>query len=317
MHYRQLGESGLTVSAVSLGCNNFGGTPVNADTGTVYGLMDLEQTRAVVNAAFEAGITLFDTADVYGRGGSEEYLGEILKDRRHQVVIATKWGSGMDGRHDIAWGSRRYIHQAVDASLRRLQTDYIDLYQMHWPDKRTPIAETIDTLDGLVHAGKIRYFGSSHFTGWQVADSDWTARSLGKQRFVAAQNHYSLLERTAETELIPACVRFGVGLLPYFPLANGLLTGKYRRDRPAPTGTRLAGQNITAATYDRIEALSAFAAERGISLLDVAIGAIAANPAVSSVVTGATKPEQISANAAAVQWVPVAEDFARLAEILV
>jgi aryl-alcohol dehydrogenase-like predicted oxidoreductase len=317
MQYRQLGDSGLTVSVVSLGCNNFGGAPVNAATGTVYGLLDLDQTRAVVNAAFDAGITLFDTADVYGRGGSETYLGEILKDRRHQAVIATKWGSGMEDRHDIAWGSRRYIHQAVDASLRRLQTDYIDLYQMHWPDRRTPIAETIDALDGLVHSGKIRYFGSSHFTGWQVADADWTARSLGKQRFVAAQNHYSLLARAAEAELIPACVRFGVGLLPYFPLANGLLTGKYRRDRPAPAGTRLAGQNIDAATYDRIEALSAFASERGISLLDVAIGAIAANPAVSAVITGATKPEQIRANAAAAAWVPSAEDFARLAEILV
>jgi aryl-alcohol dehydrogenase-like predicted oxidoreductase len=316
MNYRQLGNSGLTVSVVSLGCNNFGGTPINAPNGTVYGLMDLEQTRAVVDAAFDAGITLFDTADVYGQGGSERYLGQILKDRRHQVVIATKWGSGMDDRHDIAWGSRRYIRQAVEASLRRLESDYIDLYQMHWPDPRTPIEETIDALDELVREGKVRYTGSSHFTGWQVADSDWIARSAGRQRFVAAQNHYSLLERGAEAELIPACARFGVGLLPYFPLANGLLTGKYRRDQPVPAGTRLTGKAIDAATYDLLEALETFARERGRTLLDLAIGGIAAKPTVASVITGATKAHQIRANAAAADWRPTPDDLARLDEIL-
>jgi aryl-alcohol dehydrogenase-like predicted oxidoreductase len=314
--YRQLGSSGLTVSMVSLGCNNFGDAPINAPNGTVYGLMDLEQTRTVVNAAFDSGVTLFDTADVYGRGGSERFLGEILKDRRHEVVIATKWGSGMNDRHDIAWGSRRYIRQAVEASLRRLQTDYIDLYQMHWPDPRTPIEETLTALDELVKDGKIRYAGSSHLTGWQVADTDWLARSRGITRFISAQNHYSLLQRTAEAELIPACERFGVGLLPYFPLENGLLTGKYRRDASKPTGTRLTGRDISPATYDLIEALAAFAEERGRTLLDIAIGALAAKPAVASVITGATKPEQIKANAAAIDWKPSSEDLARLADIL-
>jgi aryl-alcohol dehydrogenase-like predicted oxidoreductase len=316
MEYRQLGNSGLTVSVVSLGCNNFGGTPIHAPNGTVYGLMDVEQTRRVVDAAFDAGVNFFDTADVYGQGGSETYLGQILKDRRHEVVIATKWGSGMDERRDIAWGSRRYIRQAVEASLRRLDTDFIDLYQMHWPDPRTPIAETLDALDELVREGKVRYLGSSHFTGWQVADSDWIARTGGTQRFIAAQNHYSLLERSAEAELIPACAKFGVGLLPYFPLANGLLTGKYRRDQPVPAGTRLAGRVIDDATYDLLEALETFARERGRTMLDIAMGAIAAKISVASVITGATKPEQIRANAAASEWRPTQEDMTTLNEIL-
>ncbi len=316
MIYRQLGTSGLTVSLVSLGCNNFGDTPINAPNGTVYGLMDLEQTRAVVDAAFDSGVTLFDTADVYGQGGSERFLGEILRDRRHEVVIATKWGSGMEGRPEIAWGSRRYIRQAVEASLRRLRTDYIDLYQMHWPDPRTPFDETLAALDELVKDGKVRYIGSSHLTGWQVADTDWTARSRGVERFVCAQNHYSLLQRSAEAELMPACERFGVGLLPYFPLENGLLTGKYRRDASMPAGTRLAGREISAGTYDLIDALDKFAKERGRSMLDIAIGALAAKPVVSSVITGATKPEQIKANAAAIGWIATPEDLDILKEIL-
>jgi aryl-alcohol dehydrogenase-like predicted oxidoreductase len=314
--YRQLGNSGLTVSLISLGCNNFGDTPINAPNGTVYGLMDMEKTRAVVDAAFDAGVTLFDTADVYGQGGSERFLGEILKDRRHEVVIATKWGSGMGDRRDIAWGSRRYIRQAAEASLRRLKTDYIDLYQMHWPDPRTPFAETLAALDELVKEGKVRYIGSSHLTGWQVADTDWLARNQSNARFISAQNHYSLLQRAAETELIPACEHFGVGLLPYFPLENGLLTGKYRRDASRPTGTRLAGREISPAMYDLIEVLADFANERGRSLLDVAIGALAAKPIVSSVITGATKPEQIIANAAAIGWKPTAEDMGALTGIL-
>ena len=263
MQYRQMGNSGLTVSIVGLGCNNFGGSAINAPNGTIYGLLDLAQTRTVVDAAFDAGINFFDTADVYGQGGSETYLGQILKDRRHRVVIATKWGSGMENRPDIAWGSRRYIRQAAEASLRRLDTDYIDLYQMHWPDPRTPIEETIDALDELVREGKVRYTGSSHFSGWQVADADWIARAHGRARFISAQNHYSLLERSAEAELIPACARFSVGLLPYFPLANGLLTGKYRRDQPPPAGTRLAGRMIDDKTFDLLEALEAFATRRG------------------------------------------------------
>ena len=315
MKYRQLGESGLTVSVVGLGCNNFGGQPSRAAAGTVYGLMDLEQTRVVVDAAFEAGITLFDTADVYGQGGSETFLGKIFAGRRHEVVLATKWGAGMEARRDIAWGSRRYIRQACEASLRRLNTDYIDLYQMHWPDARTPVAETIAALDELVQEGKILYAGSSHFTGWQVADSDWIARSAHRNRLVAAQNHYSLVERSAEVELIPACTRFGVGLLPYFPLANGLLTGKYRRGQPAPADTRMAGRPVNDAMYDLIERLVAFADARNRSLVDIAIGALIANPVVASVIAGATKREQIVANAAASNWIPGAEDLVELAAI--
>ena len=316
MKYRQLGQSGLTVSVVGLGCNNFGGNPVQAAAGTVYGLMDLEQTRAVVDAAFDAGVTLYDTADVYGQGGSETFLGEIFKGRRQQVVLATKWGSGMSERHDIAWGSRRYIRQACEASLRRLKTDYIDLYQMHWPDPRTPVAETIDALDELVKEGKILYTGSSHFTGWQVADADWIARTAHRTRFIAAQNHYSLIERAADAELIPACERFGVGLLPYFPLANGLLTGKYRRQQPAPTGTRLAGRLIDDATYDMIEKLVAYAQAHGRSMVDLAVGALIAKPVVASVITGATQAAQIRANAAASSWSPSAADLAELDAIV-
>ena len=316
MKYRQLGRSGLTVSVVGLGCNNFGGKPLHAEAGTVYGFMDLAQTRAVVDAAFEAGVTLYDTADVYGQGGSETFLGEIFKGRRHEVVLATKWGSGMDARPDIAWGSRRYVRQACEASLRRLKTDYIDLYQMHWPDPRTPLAETIDALDELVNDGKLRYTGHSHFSGWQVADGDWIARSAGRTRFISAQNHYSLLERTAEAELLPACERFGVGLLPYFPLANGLLTGKYRRGQPAPSGTRMAGRTIDAATYDLIEALLDYAQARGRTLVDIAVGALLAKPVVASVITGATKAAQIQSNAAAATWAPSAEDLQALDAIL-
>lgn len=316
MQYRQLGESGLTVSRVALGCNNFGGNPVRAASGTTYGALDLGQTRVVVEAALEAGVTLFDTADVYAAGGSERYLGTILKDRRPQVVIATKWGSGMEARADIAWGSRRYIRQAVEASLTRLQTDYIDLYQMHWPDPRTPISETIGALDDLVREGKIRYAGSSHFSGWQIADADWIARiqMRGATRFVAAQNHYSLMQRAAETELIPACERFGVGLLPYFPLENGLLTGKYRRGQPA--SGRMTGRPIDDSTYDLIEALASYSSARGRTLLDVAIGALAAKPVVASVITGATKASQILANVAALDWQPSADDLVELEGLL-
>jgi aryl-alcohol dehydrogenase-like predicted oxidoreductase len=316
MQYRQLGRSGLTVSVVGLGCNNFGGQPVNAPSGTVYGLMPIEETRKVVDAALDTGITFFDTADVYGGGGSEQQLGQLLKDRRHEVILATKWGSGMDERQDIAWGSRRYIRWACEASLRRLGTDYIDLYQMHWPCPRTPVEETIAALDELVREGKVRYIGHSHFSGWEVADADWTARSRSQERFVSAQNHYSLLERNAEQELIPACERFGVGLLPYFPLANGWLTGKYRRDKPAPEGSRMAGRPIDNRTYEIIEGLITFAEARGRTIVDVAIGALLYQSCVGSVICGATKASQVIANAEAASWYASAADMTELNAIL-
>jgi aryl-alcohol dehydrogenase-like predicted oxidoreductase len=307
MEYRQLGASGLTVSVVGLGCNNFGGR------------VDLEATRAVVEAALDEGITLLDTADIYGgKGGSETFLGQILKGRRDQVVLATKFGMDMGKPEWGAPGSRRYIRLAFEASLRRLQTDYVDLYQYHYPDPLTPLEETLAAMGELVTEGKVRYLGSSNLAGWQVADAEWIARSHGTARFVSAQNEYSLVKRDVESTLSPACVHYGVGILPYFPLASGLLTGKYRRNQDAPAGTRLAGRmdSIGGADFDLVEALEKYAAERGISILDVAIGGLAARPAVSSVIAGATRPEQVHANAAAGSWVPSAEDQAALEAVL-
>lgn len=317
MHYRQLGRSGLTVSAVGLGCNNFGGQTTDiAGANAAYGLMDLEQSRAVIDAAFDAGITFFDTADLYGNGGSETFLGEVLKDRRGEVIIATKWGAGLDPGGPVKWGSRDYIRQACEASLRRLNGDYIDLYQMHWPDPRTPLAETIAALDELVREGKVRHVGHSHFTIDQIAEADGIARAAGQTPFVAAQDHYSLLAREAEAERLPACERYGIGLLPYFPLANGWLTGKYRRDRPAPAGTRMAGKPIDDRTYDVIEGLAAFAAARGRTMVDIAIGALLYQPAVACVIAGATKPAQAVSNAAAADWLPNVADMAELDALL-
>ncbi|MFG1841277.1 aldo/keto reductase [Micromonospora sp. NPDC049175] len=314
MTYRRLGDSGLVVSVVGIGCNNFGRK------------LDLDGTRAVVDAALDAGITLFDTADIYGepQGGSEELLGQALKGRRDDVVVATKFGMdmfGLNGPDFGARGSRRYIARAVEASLRRLGTDHIDLYQMHEPDPGTPIDETLAALDDLVRDGKVRYLGNSNFAGWQIADADWVASSNGRARFISAQNHYSLLERSVETEIIPACERFGLGMLPFFPLANGLLTGKYKREAQPPAGSRLSGggryaERLAAADWDTIEAIEAYAAERGVSMLQVAIGGLAAQPAVTSVIAGATTPEQVRANAAAGTWEPSDEDLAALRAIL-
>jgi aryl-alcohol dehydrogenase-like predicted oxidoreductase len=304
---RTLGSSGPDVSVVGLGCNNFG-SRVND-----------EGTREVVDAALEAGITLLDTADVYGnRGGSETALGKALKGRRDRVVLATKFGHAMSDDAPPNRGSREYIRQAVEASLGRLQTDWIDLYQYHRPDGITPIEETLGALNELVDEGKVRYIGSSNLDGRQVVEADDVAKDRGWARFVSAQNEYSFLEREAEEELLPTAERLGIGVLPYFPLASGLLTGKYRRGQPAPAGTRLAlrPERLTDDAFDRIEALESFADSRGVSLLDVAIGGLAAQPAIASVIAGATKPEQARANAAAGDWVPMDGDLQALRDVL-
>jgi len=309
MQYRRLGDSGLVVSVVGVGCNNFGRR------------IDIDATRKVVDAALDNGVTFFDTADVYGE--SETFLGEVLAGRRDQVVLATKFGNplrGALGDDHGARGSRWYVRRAVERSLRRLRTDYIDLYQLHRPDPRTPIEETLAALTELVREGKVRYIGNSNFAGWQVADADWIARTRGLERFVSAQNEYSLIETGVEAELVPALQRFGLGLLPFFPLANGLLTGKYRRDAPRPEGTRLHSSNYagyaTPERFDRMEALQRFADERGVSLLQVAIGGLAARPAVASVIAGATRPEQVPANAEAGAWTPTSEDLSALDQVL-
>jgi aryl-alcohol dehydrogenase-like predicted oxidoreductase len=312
MRFRRLGNSGLTVSVVGLGANNFGLK------------LDLDGCREVLDAALEAGVTLIDTADSYGK--SEENLGALLGSRRDDIILATKFGSDAsrggngNGADWGARGSRRYIRKSVEASLRRLRTDWIDLYQMHVPDPKTPIAETLSVLDDLVREGKVRYLGHSNFSGFQTADAHWTAQTRGFEPFISAQNEYSLLKTKVETELVPALEHYGIGLLPYFPLASGLLTGKYRRGEDAPDGSRIKlwkmQAQLTDAAFDVVEKLEAFAAEREISLLDVAIGGLAARPAVGSVIAGATSAEQIRANVAAADWVPDAADQAALAELL-
>jgi aryl-alcohol dehydrogenase-like predicted oxidoreductase len=302
MRTRRLGSEGPEVSLVGLGCNNFGMR------------VDLDGTRAVVDAALDSGVTLFDTADIYGnKGGSESFLGEVLEGRRDRVVLATKFGGDM-GDSTKARGSRDYIRKAIDASLERLRTDYVDVYQYHTPDHVTPFEETFGALDELVREGKARYIGHSNLEAAQVEEIDALARKRGWARPVSAQNQYSLLRREAEDGLLPVCERLGIGVLPYFPLASGLLTGKYRRGQPPPEGTRLSGRAevLTDETFDRLEALEAFAEERGLTLLQVAIGGLAAQPAVASVIAGATKPEQVRANAAAGEWVPTPEDLAAL-----
>ncbi|MCX4695225.1 aldo/keto reductase [Streptomyces sp. NBC_01408] len=293
MRYLSLGSSGLQVSAIGLGCNNFGGR------------LDAAATRAVVDAALDAGITLLDTADIYGgRGGSERHLGQALKGRRDQVVLATKFGyAGMDMEYGPAAGSRggrAYIRRAVEESLRRLETDHIDLYQLHSPDPATPVAETLAALTELVTEGKIRYIGHSNLTGWQLAEAAHVARETGAAPFVSAQNQWSLLERSAERELVPASLHYGVGVLPYFPLANGLLTGKIRRGAPVPPGSRLEGRDayLTEERLDVVEALAALADKHGRSVLELAIGWLSAQPGCASVIAGATSAEQVRANAA-------------------
>ena len=290
MEFRQLGRSGLSVSEIGLGCNNFGGR------------VDRSGTKRVVDAALDHGITLFDTADVYGGSNSEVFLGKALGSKRSDVIIATKFGMAMGQDALSRGGSRRYIMKAVEASLQRLGTDYIDLYQIHFPDPVTPIDETLAALHDLVRSGKVRYVGSSNFSSWQIADADWTARSEGYTRFVSAQNHMNLFERAVVHEVIPGCRHFGLGMLPYFPLASGLLTGKYVRGEAAPEGTRLAnagaraGRALSDNNFDRLEALTSFADERSRSLLELALGWLLSFEEVSSVIAGATCEEQIQSN---------------------
>jgi aryl-alcohol dehydrogenase-like predicted oxidoreductase len=298
MKLRNLGKTGLQVSLAGLGCNNFGGR------------IDEEATRAVIFKCLDVGITFFDTADVYGGSLSETLIGKILGPHRKSVVLATKFGMLMDRDGTLKGASRRYIMTAVEASLKRLETDWIDLYQLHRPDPLTPIEETLRALDDLVHQGKVRYLGNSNFAGWQAVEAEYISRQLGIESFVTCQNDYSLLNRAIESELVPAMSAYELGLLPYFPLANGLLTGKYKRNQPLPEGTRLARNpamlervGLDDAKWQIIEALDAFATARGHSLLDLAFAWLAAQPFVSSVIAGATKPEQVAQNAAAVDWV--------------
>jgi len=307
MRTRTLGAGGPDVSAVGLGCNNFGSR------------VDEQGTRAVVDAALEAGVTLFDTADVYGnRGGSEELLGKALEGRRDRVVLATKFGHAMSDDAPPNLGSREYVRTAIDASLRRLRTDVVDLYQYHRPDGVTPLEETLGAMSELVDEGKVRFVGSSNFEAARVAEADEVARKRSWHRFVSAQNEYSLLEREVEEDLLPVCERLGIGVLPYFPLASGLLTGKYRRGEPPPPGARLADRpdRLTDELFDELEALEAFAMDRGRTLLDVAIAGLLAQPAVSSVIAGATQPEQVRANAAAGDWELGEEDARALRALL-
>ena len=299
MRSRALGEGGPQVSVVGLGTNNFGGR------------CDYEQSLAVIDAAIEAGITLFDTADIYGQGTSEDFIGRALEGRRDRVVLATKFGKPMDEHPAERRGSRDYIRWAVEGSLRRLRTDVIDVYQMHEPDEETPIEDTLAALHELVQEGKVRHIGSSNYSAAQIEAADRVARERGLTRFVAAQNHYSLVEREVEDEILPVCERLGIGMLPFFPLASGLLTGKYTRGEQATEG-RLAGREIPDERWDRLERVQQFAEAHGVPLLSVAIGGLAAMPAVASVIAGATKPEQVRANVAAGEWEPTAEELAEL-----
>ena len=310
MPHRPLG--GLSVSVVGLGCNNFG----------PGGRVDAAGTRSVIDAALDAGINLLDTADTYGAtGGSETLIGEALRGRRDAVVLATKFGSDMSAEPGCPAGprgSREYIRWAVEGSLRRLQTDVIDLYQYHLPDGVTPIADTLGALDELVAEGRVRFIGCSNVTASALAEAAAVAAREGYASYVSLQHEYSLLNRELETDVLPECDRLGVSVLPYFPLANGLLTGKYRRGEDAPAGTRLAGQDgvlADAPTFARLEALSGYAAERGLAMADVAIGALTAHPQIASVIAGATRPEQARANARAARWTPGSEDLAALDEI--
>ena len=307
MKTRNLGKSGLTVSIVGLGCNNFGL------------LTNLEESRAVIDKAIDLGITLFDTADIYGnRGGSETILGQVLGDRRKQIILATKAGRPMDDAGTMKGASRRYILSAAEASLKRLQTDWIDLYQIHELDRLTPLDETLRALDDLIRQGKVRYIGCSNFPAWKAVESCWISRELKIHGFVSCQDQYSLLARDIERDLIPAMESYGLGLLPYFPLAGGMLSGKYKKDVAPSEGTRfaswkgLAKRYTTDANWNIVERLEKFCADRNHSLLELAFSWLLAKPVVSSVIAGATKPEQIEMNACAVDWSLSSEDLAEI-----
>lgn len=310
MTYAQLGDSGLTVSRLGLGCNSFGAT------------LAPQGVQAVVDAALEAGVTLFDTADVYGGapGQSEELLGAALGRRRDDVVVATKFGLDTGGLNGPDWsvrGSRRYIRRAVEGSLRRLGTDHVDLYQLHAPDLVTPLEETLAALHDLVQAGKVRYIGSSNLSAWQLVDAAWTSQVAGTTAFVSAQNRYSLTDRAIEAELVPAAEHVGVGIMAYQPLDSGILTGKYRRDEPAPAGTRLARrpERLAAADFDRVEALAELARTWGVDLPTLALGGLAAQPGVSTVLVGATSPEQVRANVESVLWEPDVDQLTAIDDV--
>jgi aryl-alcohol dehydrogenase-like predicted oxidoreductase len=312
LEYRSLGRSGLRVTTVGLGCNNFGRAKTATET--------QEGTTAVVSAAIDAGITLFDTADIYGssRGLSETLMGNALRGRRHEVVLATKFGMDMQGANGPDWGargSRRYIRIAVESSLKRLQTDWIDLYQLHQPDPLTPIEETIAALDELVREGKVRYIGHSNLSGWQVADAEYVAQLAGHSKFVSAQNEYSLIERGVEHEVLPAVNRYGLGFLPFFPLFQGVFTGKYTRSGGAPDGrlTVIRPELLTAVDWDAMDRYQAFCDERGITMLEATFGWFLAQRGVTSVIAGATKAEQVVQNVAAgTAWTPSADEAAHI-----
>jgi aryl-alcohol dehydrogenase-like predicted oxidoreductase len=303
MEFRRVGESGLEVSVVGVGCNQFGRR------------VDAPGAARIVHAALDSGVTFFDTADIYGAGDSERLLGAALKGRRDSAIVATKVGGQMGEGPYTSGASRRHIRVAVENSLRRLGTDWIDLYQVHYPDADTPIEETLAVLDDLVREGKVRYIGCSNFSAWQIADADWTSYIHHFSRFISAQNEYSLLNRGVEAEMAPACEHFGLGLIPYFPLMRGLLTGRYRRGE-IPEGGRLAGEAgdefLTDANFDIVEGLSAYARHKGTDLLGVAIGGLLAQTAVVSVIAGASQPEHVLDNIKAAEWVPSPEDLEEL-----
>jgi len=315
IEYRCLGPSGLRVSTVGLGCNNFGRpkTATESQAGT----------DAVVSAAIDAGITLFDTADIYGgtRGLSETLMGNALRGRRNEIVLATKFGMDMEGSNGPDWGargSRRYIRIAIEASLRRLQTDWIDLYQLHRPDPLTPIEETLAALDDLIQEGKVRYIGHSNLAGWQIADAEYLARLGAHPRFMSAQNEYSLLARGVEAEVLPAVRRYELGFLPFFPLFNGLFTGKYTRSG-GPADARLTvirPEALQRVDWDRIEHYQAFCDQRGITMLEATFGWFLAQPGVTSIIAGATKPEQVTQNVAAGSaWSPSDAELAAISDL--